>query len=62
PEPPNKDRENLRLKYDLDPVDLAIIDQLISIHSDAFVGNLHSSFSRHVIEGRMLSGKGWDVF
>ncbi|KAI8832369.1 hypothetical protein BC829DRAFT_408682 [Chytridium lagenaria] len=40
----------------------AMVDQVLGIKAGMFWGNKHSSFSRHVIEGRVLEGKGWRVF
>ena len=46
----------------LDSIDLSIIDQMIAIRASRFIGNLHSSFSRHIIEGRILRNATWSVF
>ncbi|KAJ3108010.1 hypothetical protein HDU97_002590 [Phlyctochytrium planicorne] len=46
----------------LDPIELAMVDQLFGIHASDFVGNLHSSFSRHIVEARILMNKTWSVF
>lgn len=46
----------------LDPVDLGLVDQLIAIQAQAFKGNLHSSFTRTIIEARQLEGLSSTVF
>ncbi|KAJ3334337.1 hypothetical protein HDU76_000030 [Blyttiomyces sp. JEL0837] len=56
---------------DLDKIDLGMFDQFVGMRAKFFAGNLHSSFSRHIIEGRqvddgMTSHKsdavGWTTF
>jgi hypothetical protein len=39
-------------QQELDPIHEAMIDMEISIHADGFIGNLHSSFSRSIVEKR----------
>ncbi|KAI8801992.1 hypothetical protein BJ742DRAFT_563295 [Cladochytrium replicatum] len=46
----------------MDPIDLLILDQQLCMKADIFVGNLYSSASRRIIEGRILAGKSWNVF
>ncbi|KAJ3342722.1 Protein O-linked-mannose beta-1,4-N-acetylglucosaminyltransferase 2 [Gonapodya sp. JEL0774] len=46
----------------LDPNERSIIDQLICAKSEGFIGNLHSSWSRRVVEMRELAGRAWTVF
>jgi GDP-fucose protein O-fucosyltransferase len=50
------------LRDDLDSIDLSILDQYLCMHSDHFVGNLYSSFSRAIIESRSNSSGAWSVF
>lgn len=46
------------LRMDLDPIDFALLDQYICIYGAVeFIGNIHSSFSRHIVEQRALKGR-----
>jgi hypothetical protein len=44
------------------PLDSILFDQVICTKAATFVGNLHSSFSRNIIEGRILQDKLSTVF
>jgi len=48
--------------WNLDTNDLAMLDEAICIQADGFIGNMHSSFSRYIIEKRILEGLSWHVF
>lgn len=50
------------IRNDLDPNDLAILDMMFCIEATGFIGNMHSSLSRHIIEARQLQSKPWKVF
>jgi len=41
----------------LDPIERAIVEQLICTRASRFIGNLYSSFSRTIIDHRFLRGK-----
>lgn len=41
----------------LDPVERSIVEQIICIKAERFVGNLYSSFSKTIIENRTLQGR-----
>jgi hypothetical protein len=50
------------IRSSLNSIDLSILDQLLCINAAHFVGNLYSSFSRAIIESRILDGKESSVF
>lgn len=40
----------------LTETDLAVVDQLVAVQSDVFIGNIYSSFTRSIIDQRMALG------
>lgn len=49
--------EEQPVAMDLDQTDYAILDQIICISAQHFVGNFHSSFTRTIAEKRSIAGK-----
>ncbi|KAJ3110942.1 hypothetical protein HDU96_006138 [Phlyctochytrium bullatum] len=45
------------LREPLDPIETAMIEQLVGVHAAVFVGNMHSSFTRLIVEKRLLDGR-----
>lgn len=46
----------------LDPIDMSILDQLLCVGAQNFVGNYFSSFTRTIVETRQLAGKSSNFF
>ncbi|KAI8806417.1 hypothetical protein BJ742DRAFT_816769 [Cladochytrium replicatum] len=56
-----------RLDFDevqrqMDPIDQLILDMQLCIRADMFIGNMYSTATQLIIDGRTLGGKAWHVF